>query len=55
MRRRLLATIVGAVAGALLLAGLGTLVLAGIGTRRYAESRTTSPSSATPRSDRGCW
>ena len=38
MRRRLVVTIVGAVAAALLLAGLGTLALAGIGARRYTES-----------------
>ncbi len=37
MRRRLVVTIVGAVAVALVLAGLGTLALAGIGARRYAE------------------
>lgn len=37
MRRRLVITIVGAVVGALVLAGLGTLALAGIGARRYAE------------------
>jgi two-component system, OmpR family, sensor kinase len=37
MRRRLLVAIVGAVAAALVLAGLGTLLLAGIGARRYAE------------------
>jgi two-component system sensor histidine kinase BaeS len=38
MRRRLIVTIVGAVAAALVLAGLGTLVLAGVGARRHAES-----------------
>ena len=38
MRRRLVVAIVGAVAAALVLAGLGTLVLAGVGARRYAEA-----------------
>ena len=38
MRRRLTVAIVGAVAAALVLAGLGTLLLAGVGARRYAEA-----------------
>ena len=38
MRRRLVVTIVGAVAASLILAGLGTLLLAGIGARRHTEN-----------------
>jgi signal transduction histidine kinase len=38
VRRRLTIAIVGAVAAALVLAGLGTLLLAGVGARRYAEA-----------------
>jgi two-component system sensor histidine kinase BaeS len=46
MRRRLIVTIVGAVAASLVLAGLGTLLLAGIGARRHTEDELRAQAQA---------